>query len=172
MNAIIVLTNDLHDDPLSAWPMSYQTIPLKSSIDFAFFWLASYKTTSQGSCLGHNISRKILGSITNYTTRLLTSICMYPVRSNQSSSLLNRLLMPPCTKLDRPILILATCYQGLSMSLWRCWARQLFLAKQGCSQRNAVTGLCTIDLLPNGNKPLAPQGLDDDFFCHLWTFCI
>lgn len=124
--------------------------------------------------LGHDISRRTLGSITNYTTRLLTSICMHPVRSNQSSWLLNRLLMPPCTKLDTPILIFATCYQGLSMSLWRLFGTPVaFLAKQGCSQRNAVTGLCTIDLLPNGNKPLAPQGLDDDFFCHhLYTFSI
>lgn len=37
VNAIIVLTNDLHDDPLPAWPMSCQKIPLKTSIDFAFF---------------------------------------------------------------------------------------------------------------------------------------
>ncbi|EWG49429.1 hypothetical protein FVEG_16490 [Fusarium verticillioides 7600] len=73
---------------------------------------------------------------------------MHPVRSNQSSWLLNRLLMPPCTKLDTPILIFATCYQGLSMSLWRLFGTPVaFLAKQGCSQRNAVTGLCTIDFL-------------------------
>jgi hypothetical protein len=46
-----------------------------------------------------------------------------------------------------------------------CWARQLFLVKEGYSQRNAVTGLCTTDLLSTGNKPLScPSRVPNDTF--------